>query len=311
VTLPDGPGTTPLRSLRCPTCRASVHEDGDSLVCGSGHRFPVVGGIPRFTPPSSYADSFGYQWTTFRKTQLDEGDRAESEETFASKTGLKPEDVAGRSVLDVGCGMGRFSDVVARWGAETIVGMDLSRAVEAAAENLAAYPAASVVQADAARPPFEPGSFDIVFSIGVLHHTPNTERSLASVARLVKPGGTLVVWLYSRRLRLTHLGSEILRPLASRLPEDRLLRIVRWAVPRLDEVHRRVPWLSKPLRVVLPSSAHPDPEWRILDTFDWYSPRYQWKHTDEEVGGWFRKLGFVDVAAGRIPVSVRGRLPDA
>ena len=78
----------------------------------------------------TYTDSFGYQWTTFRKTQLDDADRAESEETFALKTGLRPADVEGRTVLDVGCGMGRFADVVARWGAAEVVGMDMSRAVE-------------------------------------------------------------------------------------------------------------------------------------------------------------------------------------
>jgi ubiquinone/menaquinone biosynthesis C-methylase UbiE len=269
----------------------------------------VVGGIPRFTAPSSYADSFGYQWTTFRKTQLDDGARQESEETFATKTGLTPTDVAGKTVLDVGCGMGRFTDVVARWGAGTVVAMDISRAVESAQENLASFGSAYLIQGDASRPPLAPGSFDIVFSIGVLHHTPSTAASLAAVARLVKPGGTFAVWLYSSRLRLTHLGSEVLRPVTSRMDEQRLLRIVRSVVPRMDNLHERFPALTKPLRVALPTSAHPDPEWRILDTFDWYSPKYQWKHSEDEVTGWFRKLGFQDVRTLEIPVSVRGRRP--
>ena len=278
-----------------------------ALTCNLGHEYPVVGGIPRFTPPSSYADSFGYQWTTFRTTQLDDADRAESERTFAAKTGLEPEDVAGRSVLDVGCGMGRFADVVARWGASTVVGMDLSRAVESAAENLAHYDRTFVIQADAAHPPLQPASFDIVFSIGVLHHTPSTARSLAAVAPLVKPGGTLAVWLYWSRLRWTHAGSEVLRPITSRMSEDRLLRTVRRVVPAADTIHRRFPAISKPLRVALPTSSHPDPEWRILDTFDWYSPRYQWKHTEPEVREWFERAGFTDLWTGPIPVSVRGR----
>ena len=296
--------------LRCTTCGADLALEEGGFACEGGHRFPVVGGVPRFVSPSSYADSFGYQWTTFRRTQLDDDDRAESEQTFAEKTGLTPDDVRGRSVLDVGCGMGRFSDVVARWGARTVVGVDLSRAVEAAVENLSPYPGAAIVQGDAADPPFREGSFDMVFSIGVLHHTPSTARSLAAVARLVRPGGTLAVWVYAARLRRTHFGSEILRPLTSRLPEDRLLKIVRWTVPKMDRLHARLPGpISQMTRVALPTSGHHDREWRILDTFDWYSPRYQWKHTDEEVTGWFRRLGFTDLWVGPVPASVRGKRP--
>jgi SAM-dependent methyltransferase len=301
-----------LAILRCPECGANLTADGSTnLSCENGHRHPIEGGIPRFTPPSTYADSFGYQWTTFRRTQLDDAIRDESEATFAQKTGLSSQDVKGKSVLDVGCGMGRFADVVARWGAEQVVAMDLSRAVEAAAENLEQYEGAHVVQADAFAPPFAPGTFDVVFSIGVLHHTPSTARAVASAARFVKPGGTLSVWLYSRRLRTTHLGSEILRPMTSRMSEEHLLRVVRWTVPKLDRVHEHAGPLSKPLRVALPTSAHPDPEWRILDTFDWYSPRYQWKHTEDEVTEWFRRLGFTDLWVGPVPVSVRGRRPQS
>jgi 2-polyprenyl-3-methyl-5-hydroxy-6-metoxy-1,4-benzoquinol methylase len=182
--------------LQCPRCGKGVATAGEnSLRCANEHLWPLIDGIPRFTSPSSYADSFGYQWTTFPQTQLDNNVRTESEKTFSVKTGLSPEDVEGQSVLDVGCGMGRFSDVVARWGAETIVAMDLSRAVEAAKENLAGYSGAHVIQGDASNPPIAQGSFDVVFSIGVLHHTPSTAKSLAAAAKLVKPGGVFAVWL--------------------------------------------------------------------------------------------------------------------
>lgn len=297
-----------LPRLRCPSCGGTIERRTETeLSCGAAHLAPIVGGVPRFTPPSTYADSFGYQWTTFRTTQLDDDVRSESATTFAEKTGLTPADVEGRTVLDVGCGMGRFTDVVLRWGAAQVVGMDLSRAVEAAADNLADDERATFVQADAAHPPFEPASFDLVFSIGVLHHTPSTVRSLASVAGLVRPGGDLAVWLYASRLRWTHLGSEVLRPLTSRVPEERLLRAVRRVVPIVDGVRRRAPWLAKPLGLVLPTSTHPDPQWRVLDTFDWYSPRYQWKHSEPEVVGWFEAGGFTELWTGPIPVSVRGK----
>jgi len=58
---------------------------------------------------------------------------------------------------------------------------------------------------------------------------------------------------------------------------------------------KRVRILRVPLQILLPpSSNHPDKTWRILDTYDWLSPKYQWKHTYSEVEGWFKKARLTD-----------------
>lgn len=291
--------------LACPVCAARMTLTPERVVCSRGHGFPIVDGVPRFTSPSTYADSFGFEWTSFPTLQLDTDRRRESEETFRIKTGLNPEAVRGRTVLDVGCGMGRFSDVVARWGAERVVGVDISRSVEAAAQNLDGYPSVSVIQADLRKLPLSPAGFDVVFSVGVLHHTPSTARSFDAITRFVKPGGVLAIWVYSRRLRLL-VGGELLRPLTSRMDAKRLLRAVRWIVPKTRALKRRFPRERALIDAILPTSNHSDPDWQILDTFDWYSPKYQWKHTYPEVEEWFRRSGFVDVQRLEVPVSVRG-----
>ena len=295
--------------LACPICYQSLARRANDLRCAGGHAFTIVGAIPRFTPPSSYADSFGFEWGSFPTLQLDTDQSHESADTFRNKTGLAPADVSKKTVLDVGCGMGRFTDVVARWGAARVVGVDISRAVDAAAENLQRFPSVGLAQADVLALPFRPDAFDVVFSIGVLHHTPNTFESLARISTLVKPGGTLAVWVYSKRLRKTLFGSEVLRPLTSRMPPDRLLKLVQQVTPRMRAIKRRLPIAKPAVDFFLPTSNHPDPEWQILDTFDWYSPRYQWKHTYQEVEGWFTELGFERIERLDVPVAVRGRRP--
>lgn len=292
--------------LVCPAHGIGLTPDADSMVCGNGHAFPVVGGIPRFVASSSYANNFGFEWTEFPRLQLDDESSRESEESFGIRTGLGPEDVNGKLILDGGCGMGRFAHVVARWGGR-VVGVDISRAVEAAAENLTEFENVGIAQADLHYLPFAPGTFDLVFSLGVLHHTPSTFESLSRLAKLVKPGGTLAVWVYSSRLRWTLAGGELLRPFTSRMEPEKLLRVVRAVVPRAHAIKQRLAKLARFIDLVLPTSNHPLPEWRILDTFDWYSPRYQWKHTYVEVEGWFRRLGFEAIERQRFPVSVRGR----
>src|SRR5690349_12990091 len=122
-------------TLACPVCHAPLTVHGDVLRCSGAHVFPVVGDIPRFVRTDDYVDSFSFEWNTHKTTQLDSVRRdTSSEDIFRKKTGFGPEDLRGKLVLDAGIGAGRFTDVMARWGAN-VIGIDLSFAVEAAHHN--------------------------------------------------------------------------------------------------------------------------------------------------------------------------------
>lgn len=277
------------------------------LECSGGHEFPVRDGIPRFAN-DGYAGSFGFQWTRFARTQLDSASGAtDSRDAFRLKTGFSEAALKGRRVLDLGCGMGRFAEIAADWGAQ-VVGVDLSAAVDAAGANLHGRQNVGVVQADVANLPFPAASFDFIYSIGVLHHTVDTHTSFHRLPPLLKPGGQIAVWVYSTKLRVL-IGSQLLRPITSRLPKPLLLRMCRIAIPLGPLEMRRL--VGRFLQVVLPVSLDPRSEWRWLDTFDWYSPRYQHKHSYGEVEGWFREAGLQDVRRLSFPTSVAGRRPSA
>jgi SAM-dependent methyltransferase len=301
-----------LELLVCPDCGAALDLEATAatgeeveagvLRCASGHAYPIVRGIPRFVRSESYAANFGFEWTLHSKTQLDTPSRRESERQLMEKTGLGPADVRGKLVLDVGCGMGRFSDVISRWGGR-VVGIDLSSAVDAALGNLRERKNVDLAQADVFHLPFRPGTFDVIFSIGVLHHTPDTRAAFDSLPRLLKPGGTIAVWVYSTSMREWARNADRLRPLTTRLPKRLLYLLCHVAIPwyHLDRVAR-----LRRFTQFLPISVNPDPEWRVLDTFDWYSPRYQWLHSEEEVRGWFERQGLVGIETLGVPTSLRG-----
>jgi SAM-dependent methyltransferase len=281
----------------------------DEAGAHSGERLvaPRVRGVMRFVDSDSYAQSFGREWNWFSQTQLDRPaeNQVESRETFAAKTGLTPQDLEGKTVLDVGCGMGRFAEVASSYGAN-VVGVDLSSAVDAAYGNLGERPNTAFLQTDVFELPLREESFDLIYSIGVLHHTPDTRAAFLRLPRLLKPGGRIVIWVYTSERRVGYAASDLLRNLTTKMDDERLLKLCRGAAP-LGALYRTR--FGRYLSPLLPVSHHPDPEWRVLDTFDWYAPKYQWKHDWPEVEGWFREAELEDVARHGVPVAVSGRRP--
>lgn len=295
--------------LQCPSCGSALEQDRDVFICkGCGLKAPVVRNIVRFVGSEAYTVSFGYQWGKFRTTQLDRAPEDESAVTFREKTGIDLSDLQGKRVLDVGCGMGRFAEVCARSGAQ-VIAVDLSSAVEPAAENLREFPNCRVVQADIFDLPFREESFDVIYSIGVLHHTPDTKEAFLRLPRLLAPGGQLAIWVYSaERQDLYASGLKYtFRRITPKLNHQLLLKISRIAVP-LYSIHK-TPVIGFVTRKIIPTSMHPDPEWRILDTFDDYSPRYRWRHTYDEVLSWFAQAKMIEIESLEPRVAVRGRKP--
>jgi SAM-dependent methyltransferase len=303
-----------LRFLVCPACRVDLVLAVDraageeilegTLSCPACVRvYPVTRGVPRFVDRGQYAESFGFQWTRFRTVQLDSVNGTDqSARELDATTGWTEADLRGQLVLDAGVGAGRFAEVVARRGGE-VVGVDLTAAVDAAYANLGALPGVHLVQADIFAMPFRDGTFDFAYSVGVLHHTPDSRAAFARVAAAVRKGGQVAIYLYAAYGNW-YRGSDLLRRLTTRLPLPLVFWLSAAAVP-LHYVYR-LPILGRLLRLVAPISPHPDPRWRWLDTFDWYTPRYQWKHFYPEVLRWFRTEGFTDIEVFDAPIRLRG-----
>lgn len=307
-----------LDFLVCPACRESLDlharaEEGAEVMSGTlscrgcGAEFPVLRGVPRFLGTSTYAASFGDQWNWFRDVQLDSrnGTR-ESEGALYATSGWSEQDYRGRLVLDAGVGAGRYAEVVANKGGE-VVGFDLTNAVDAAFENIGRDERVHLIQANIFAMPFREGSFDMAYSIGVLHHTPDTRMAFSKVAAMVKEGGEFATYLY-HAYGPANRCADIVRQLTTRLPLKLMYVLSAASIP-LYYIYR-LPLLGKILRILLPISMHRRWRWRWLDTFDWYTPRYQWKYQYPEIYAWFREEAFGDIHIFKDPIRMRGtRMP--
>jgi SAM-dependent methyltransferase len=160
-------------------------------------------------------ERFGYEWQTYAEMRL------EYAEQFRRWTvHLSPEDWRGKFFLDVGCGMGRNSYWPMTFGAAGGLAIDVDqRSLASARRTLAPYPQVEVRERSAYAID-EDGRFDIVFSIGVIHHLKAPENALAAMVKAAKPGGKVLVWVYGRENNglIVHVLTPLRKVIFSRLP---------------------------------------------------------------------------------------------
>ncbi len=298
-----------------------LEREGDFVRTGSltehatGRRVDITGFIPRFSP-DAYCESFAFQWSRFRNLQHDSVSskdltlRRLKDNTKWDLAALK-----GRSVLECGCGPGRFTEILADTGAE-VLALDMSQAIDVNLDNLGARENVLLLQADLFDLPFLAGRFDYVFCYGVLQHTPDPSKTFGFLADCLAPGGRISVDVYRKFGGPSPWGfpKYFWRPLTKHLRHATLLKILEWYIPRyidLDTRIRSIPGHGERLCGMIPI-----PCWNylhngytreeriqhaIMDTFDALSPAYDLPQTPASVGTWFRgheELRGVDIFYG-------------
>lgn len=341
-----------LKSVPFTTSVDGTEVVGGELACGCGASYPIVDTIPRMLPnayelfpefverhharlrrsavkPAGESAagrdrterlldrtqrSFGYQWTAFSEMVCDF-----RENFWNYLQPATPEFFRGRLGLDAGCGFGRHIYHAASCGAD-MVGLDFSRAIDATRRNTRHLPNVHLVQADLYRPPFADGTFDFVYSLGVLHHLPDPARGARTLAGLLKPGGSIFVWLYSSRRRVVNFFLETIRTVTTRLPYP-LLRAVSWLGAVIDwggfvlpyRALRRLPGLRGVVERMMPArikiySRYP---FQVLeaDWFDRLAAPVRFYYDERGAEELIRRAGLTDVqvsATGLYGWRVRG-----
>ena len=296
-----------LDLLVCPECRGAlrldaVETEGESvrtgtLLCGSGHSFLISNGIPRFVKhelnadQSRTRDSFGDEWTRLYPEHGHTTPEWQAErDIFLEYTRSLPSEYRGKLVLDAGCGNGRYAKLANDWGAR-VVCVDISTAVEIAQANVGTRPDVAVVQADLFKLPFRADLFDIVYSIGVLHHTPDAEGAFHAIQPLVKPGGFFSIFMHGQGNRVLYATNRWIRAWTSKASYRttwnfcllltglaKLLLAIPFVGPVLYLVGRQVIFFS------------PDQH----NNYDHFSAGFTSFHRKEEIRGWY--AGWDDVA---------------
>jgi SAM-dependent methyltransferase len=297
-----------------------LHRQDDALIDAAGNSYPIIKNVPRVCEPSNYTENFGKQWNAFRLTQIDRPDAGQtmSEARFFQATGWVPDELDGLDVLEVGSGAGRFTRVVLERTRANLWSVDYSSAVEAnmATNGGIAGDRLHLFQASIYDMPFQDGSFDKVFCMGVLQHTPDFEQSVRSLISKAKPGGEIVVDFYPIKGFWTKIHAKyILRPMTRRMSHDRLLGLIDrnsdWLIKLsrgLDKAGLHVLTRFLPLADIkgtMPRGLSEKElrEWVVLDTFDQYSPQYDNPQPVRRVADMFRRNGATVTFADIVPMA--------
>ena len=160
------------------------------------------------------ADAFATSWNNLPQGSV--YTPAQVADWFAP---LTPDDIRGRTVLEMGCGNASLMVHVARWNPAKLHGIDLGGSVDSARANLTASGAQrwSVERADLVS--YQGPGYDVVYSIGVLHHLDSPEAGFESVLRNTRAGGRFHCWVYAREGNGVVIAVvDPLRRVASKLP---------------------------------------------------------------------------------------------
>jgi SAM-dependent methyltransferase len=255
--------------LACPACAGTLAADWS--CCGCGAHFDVLDGIPALRLPCD--DRTDAVRRFYEEAPFPGYPPHDSLQALRARAERGPfprlidRAIPGDArIVDVGCGTGQMCLFLAR-ADRAVVGADMTRGslrLGAAAARRFGLDRVRFVETDLQRPGLKAGAFDVVFSSGVLHHTPDPRAAFARLAQLAQPGGTIVLGVYNAFARIP----AKLRRVAGRLSGFRLVPFDAVLRERQHEPARREAWLR-----------------------DQYQHPEEHSHTLAEVQGWFAENG--------------------
>ena len=166
-------------------------------------------------------ESFGEEWTKFSSFDKDEIERMGNEYfDLLAATSVNKDSY----VLDVGCGTGRWSYYLSP-KVKFVEAIDPSDAVFSAVQLTSGKPNIRVTKAGVSSIPFDDATFDFIFSLGVLHHIPDTTGAIKRIFQKLKPGGYFLVYLYynldnrGKTYKIIFQLSNMIRKMISKMPK--------------------------------------------------------------------------------------------
>jgi SAM-dependent methyltransferase len=283
-------------------------RDPARIIAGPTGPIPSYVAVAETNLDQETVAAFGREWERFGDFSEDEV-ASGGREYFADL--LPDQMLRGVRALDVGCGSGRWTRYLAA-RAGFVDAADPSDAVMVAARATAGLANVRVIHASVSSLPYPPGAFDLVASVGVLHHLPDTAAAIRTLAGLLRPGGVMYLYLYyqlegrSAAYRAVFRMADLLRRFVSRLPSPIKLAAAETAAVTLylpfiaagRLVRRLAPESRRHER--LPLHYYLDKPWKIVrnDALDRFGTPLERRFSRDEIARMLTAAGLTDIRFG-------------
>lgn len=242
--------------------------------------------------------TFEIEWEIYAKEEKIYGRTEREQKDYLLNFGFEESWFKGKRILDAGCGHGTFTKIFAEMGASEVIGVDISeKIVKIAYNKIKHLQNAKVLKYDLTNNLNSLGKFDLVFSVGVIHHTGNTKLAFMNLTRVVKNGGYMTIWVYPKKGLIWENGFKFIRLFTTKIPKNLLYHLCYVLIPVLYFVPAY-------------TQTHPNKNtWKECThcIYDWLAPKYQSHHSFEELKQWFVESGFINIKRALIDTGATGK----
>jgi len=291
-------------------------EQTEKKLFNKNSEYPIIDGIPKFVkentnePQYDIEKCFSYQWTKSEFGQPEKFSDDDIKNDVIETMDLTDEDLSlfeNKIVLDVGVGSGASSRL---WAprAKEFHGVDIGNGIYRATKTLANSVKNPIIShSDLHHLPYPDESFDVIVSNGVLHHTPSTKNALKSIYPKLKKGGIIIFYIYKVKAPLREFSDDYVRNLLSNLSPEEAFEKTKSITKLAESLHNQQIKITIPEDVPLLGLKKGEYDlqrfiyqnifklfWKKsmgfyesnMENFDWYYPKYSWRHTEQEIKDW-------------------------
>jgi ubiquinone/menaquinone biosynthesis C-methylase UbiE/uncharacterized protein YbaR (Trm112 family) len=292
---------------------------GGVLVCSHNHKFKVINGIPRFVFDTSKGfakteDAFSSKWKKYHKSYHEKGWFEFQRNWFLERFGWNTlakfnKFLEGRNkILDAGTGIGNSARFLSDNKNAQVFALDASESIDFAYQKYGHIENVHFLQADLRKLPFRKNFFDYVYSDQVLHHTKNTETSFKYLTKFLQKSGLISIYVYNKKAPIREFADDYIRTKTTKMSETECVEFskdmtilgkslsglkkkitIPRDIPLLNikagtyDVQRFIYWHF--LKCFWADDE--DFERSVGVNFDWYYPKYAYRHTPDEVKKWY------------------------